>query len=45
MDVKRENAITRTWEKILLLDISSTNSDTRDPSLYLCIETGSTEVF
>jgi hypothetical protein len=39
MDVKRKTCYIR------ILDISSTSTDTLDPSFYQCIETCSTEVF
>jgi hypothetical protein len=41
MDIKRENVIFERGEKKrhLLLDISSTNTDTVVPSLYRCVET------
>jgi hypothetical protein len=44
-DTKRKTCDIRTWKKLLFLDISSTNSDTLVPSLCLCVETRSIEVF
>jgi hypothetical protein len=44
MDIKRKTCDTRTWEKHLFLDISSTNTDTLVPSLYQYVETRSMEV-
>jgi hypothetical protein len=41
MDIKRKTRDIRTWEKVLLLDTSSTLA----PSLYQCVETRNTEVF
>jgi hypothetical protein len=43
--MKRKTCDIRTWKKHLLLGISSTNTDTLVPSLYLCVETRSKEVF
>jgi hypothetical protein len=45
MDIKRKTCDIRTWKKHLFLDISSTNIDTRVPSLYQCFEIRSIEVF
>jgi hypothetical protein len=45
MDIKRKTCDSRIWKKHLLLDISSTNTDTLVPSLYQCFETRSTEFF
>jgi hypothetical protein len=45
MDVKRKACDIRTWKKHLFLDTSSTDIDTLVPSLYLCVETRSIEVF
>jgi hypothetical protein len=45
MDIKRKTYDIRTWEKHLVLDISSTNIDTFLPSVYHCVETRSSEVF
>jgi hypothetical protein len=45
-DIKRETGDIRTWkEKHLFLDMSSTNTDTLVPSLYLCVENRSIKVF
>jgi hypothetical protein len=43
--VKSKTCDTRTRKKHLLLDISSTNTDTPFPSLYQCVETRSIEAF
>jgi hypothetical protein len=45
MDIKRKTCDIRTWKKHLVLDISSTNTDTLVPSLYQCVETRSIELF
>jgi hypothetical protein len=45
IDIKHKTCDIRNWEKHLILDISSTNIDTLVPSLYLCVETRSTEIF
>jgi hypothetical protein len=47
MDVKRKTCDIRTWKKYLLLDISSTNTDTLVLvlSLYQLVETRSIDVF
>jgi hypothetical protein len=45
MDMKLKTFDIRTWKKHLFLDISSIKIDTLVPSLYLCVQTRSTEVF
>jgi hypothetical protein len=45
MHIKRKTCDIRTWQKHLFLDISSTNIDTLVPSLCLCVETRSIEIF
>jgi hypothetical protein len=45
MDVKRKHVIFEPGKKHLLLDISSTNTDTLVSSLYQCVETRSIQVF
>jgi hypothetical protein len=45
MDIKRKQLGIRTWTKHLFLDISSTNTDTRVPSLDQCVETRSKKSF
>jgi hypothetical protein len=45
VDINRKTCDIRTWEKLLFLDISSTNTDTHVPSLYRCFETRSRAAF